>query len=59
MDLSLNNLQGSICHKTKLNQQGNIYFDLRWIELFEIEMFDHSTVCKQISDVYLSSYGKL
>ena len=25
--------------------------DLRYIDLFEIELFDHLTVCKQIADV--------
>ena len=28
--------------------------DLFWIELLEIELFDHLTVCKQITDVLLN-----
>ena len=45
MDLALNNLQWLECHKTKPNKH------LTWLtcetELSEIELFLHSTMCKQ------------
>ena len=31
--------------------------DLRLIELLEIELFDHFTVCKQMTDIYLNCQG--
>ena len=80
-DLALNELQWSICHKTKPNyididprsplaQSGRTWlvpiygkhrtvWNLNWvqtnnldeIELLEIELFDHLTVCKQMTNV--------
>ena len=46
MVMALNNLKWLMCLKTKPNQT-------KLIELFDIELFDHLTVWKQMTDVLI------
>ena len=49
MDLALNNLQRLVCHKNPNSKPTKQMTCL--IELFEIELYLHLFVCKQMTDV--------